>query len=115
MKSVLTVMVVLSCSAQLSVQLHTSLIVFWVRWTAVVVCSSAHHTAKSSACMVFDTCLGCGAIHVDQEKGRRYYTTLENTLYQPDLSAYHPACCSIEGEVTEPLIHSAMDTRTQKL
>ena len=57
-KSVLTVLVVLSCSAQLSVQLHTSLMVFWMRWTAVVVCSSAHHTAKSSACRVFDTCLG---------------------------------------------------------
>ena len=40
-KSVLTVLVVLSCSAQLSVQLHTSLMVFWIRWTAVVVCSSA--------------------------------------------------------------------------
>ena len=57
-KSVLTVLVVLSCSAQLLVQLHTSLKVFWIRWTAVVVCSSAHHTAKSSACRVFDTCLG---------------------------------------------------------
>ena len=45
-KSVLAVLVVLSCSAQLSVQLHTSLIVFWI-------CSSAHHTAKSSACRVF--------------------------------------------------------------
>ena len=57
-KSVLTVLVVLSCSAQFSVQLHTSLMVFWMRWTAVVVCSSVHHTAKSSACRVFDTCLG---------------------------------------------------------
>ena len=57
-KSVLTVLVVLSCRAQLSVQLHTSLTVFWMQWTAVVVCSLAHHTAKSSACRVFDTCLG---------------------------------------------------------
>ena len=55
-KSVLTVLVVLSCSSQLSVHLHTSLIEFWTRWTALVVCSSAHHTAKSSACRVFDTC-----------------------------------------------------------
>ena len=57
-KSVLTVLVVLSCSAQLLVQLHTLLMVSWIRWTAVVACSSAHHTAKSSACRVFDTCLG---------------------------------------------------------
>ena len=56
-KSVLTVLVVLCCSAQLSVQLHTPLIVFWMRWTAVVVCSPAHHTAKSSACRVFDMCM----------------------------------------------------------
>ena len=57
-KGVLTVLVVLSCSAHLSVQLQTSLIVFWMKWTAVVVCFSAHHSAKSSACRVFDTCLG---------------------------------------------------------
>ena len=57
-KSVLTVLVVLSCSVQFLVQLHTSLIVFCMQWTAVVVCSSAHHTAKSSACRVFDTCRG---------------------------------------------------------
>ena len=57
-KSVLTVLVVFNCSAQLSVRPHTWLIVFWMRWTAVVVCSSAHRNAKSSACRVFDTRLG---------------------------------------------------------
>ena len=81
-KSVLIVLVVVSYSVQLSVQLHTSLIVFWMRWTAVVVCSSAHHTVKSSACRVFDMSwhCGCDIIYGDQEGSRRYYTTLGNTL-----------------------------------
>ena len=47
-KSVLTVLVVLSCRAQLSAQLHTSLMVFWMRWTAVEVCSSAIQSHKMS-------------------------------------------------------------------
>ena len=91
-KSVLTILVVLSCSAQLSVQLHTSLMVFWIRWTAVVVCSSVHLTAKSSACRVFDTSwhCGCDVIYVNQEESRRYNTTLGNTLSQLDLSADRP-------------------------
>ena len=42
---------------------------------------------------------GCDVIHVDLEKGRRYYTTLGNTLSQPDLPADHPvylhSCCSV--------------------
>ena len=61
----------------------------------------------------------CGVIRVDQEEGRRYYTTLENTFSQLDLFAdcpvYLHSCCSVEEEVIELLIHFAMDTRTQEL
>ena len=61
---------------------------------------------------------GYDVIYVDQEESGQYYTTLGNTLSKLNLSTDHPiqlhSCCSIEEEVTEPLVHFAKYTRLQK-
>ena len=88
-KSVLTVEVMLSCSAQLSPAAHLidnvldvvdscGGVFFSAPYCKVICMQGAWH--MSWHC-------GCDVIHVDQEEGRRYYTTWGNTLSQSDLSA----------------------------